>query len=93
MKQLVKNTQGQRFLGASLLFLFIYGVGAVEASQMFRIIMVFVIALIGIIGAVKVHKKLKSGASDIQATAITWFGSFLILMMINTVMQHIKDLF
>jgi Domain of unknown function (DUF4134) len=88
MKQLVKNTQGQRFLGASLLFLGIAGVGAVEAPQMFRIIMVFVIAFIGIIGAVKVHKKLKSGASDIQATAITWFGSFLILTMINTVIGH-----
>ena len=93
MKQLVKNTQVQRFLGASLLFLFIAGVGAVEASQMFRIIMVFVIAFVGIIGAVKVHKKLKSGASDIKATAITWFGSFLILSMGNTLIHHIKQLF
>lgn len=93
MKQLVKNTQGQRFLGASLPFLFISGVEAAEALQMFRIVMVFVIAFIGIIGAVKVFKKLKSGASDIQATAITWFGSFLILLMINTVMRHIEHLF
>jgi hypothetical protein len=34
MKQLVKNTQGQKFLGTSLLFLFIYGLGAMEAPQM-----------------------------------------------------------
>lgn len=93
MKHLVKNAQGQRFLGASLPFLFISGVGAVEALQTFSKVMVFVIALIGIIGAVKVSKKLKSGASDIQATAITWFGSFLILTMLNTVMRHIIQLF
>jgi hypothetical protein len=93
MKQLVKSTQGQRFLGASSLFLFIPDVGATEALQMFSIVMVFVIAIIGIIGAVKVSKKLKSGASDIQATAITWFGSFLTLMMINTIMRHIIQLF
>jgi hypothetical protein len=93
MKHLVKNAQGQRFLGIPLLFLFISGVGAVEALQTFSTVMVFVIALIGIIGAVKVSKKLKSGASDIQATAITWFGSFLILTMLNTVMRHIIQLF
>lgn len=88
MKQLVKSTQGQRFLGTSSLFLFIPDVGATEALQMFRIVMVFVIAFIGIIGAIKVSKKLKSGAFDIQATAITWFGSFLTLLIINTVIGH-----
>ncbi len=93
MKHLVKNAQEQRFLGASLPFLFISGVGAVEALQTFSKVMVFVIAFIGIIGAVKVSKKLKSGASDIQVTAITWFGSFLILTMLNTVMRHIIQLF
>jgi Domain of unknown function (DUF4134) len=88
MKQLVKSTQEQRFFGASSLFLFIPDVGATEALQMFSIVMVFVTAFTGIIGAVKVSKKLKNGASDIQATAITWFGSFLILTIINTVMRH-----
>ncbi|MCU0467446.1 MAG: DUF4134 domain-containing protein [Arcicella sp.] len=93
MKQLVKNTQGQRFLALSLLFLVIAGVVALDAPKMFSIIRVILIAFVGIIGAVKVHKKLKSGASDIQAMAMTWFGSFLILLMGNTLMQHIQQLF
>lgn len=85
MKQLVNQTQGQRFLALSLLFLVPAGV----APQMFKIIVVVIIALVGIIGAIKVHKKLKSGAADIQATALNWFGSFLILTILNTVMQSL----
>jgi len=86
MKQLVNQTQGQRFLALSLLFLVIAGVGAKEAPKMFSIIMVIVIAFVGIVGAIKVHKKFKSGAADIQPAAINWFGSFLMLLMGNTLM-------
>jgi Domain of unknown function (DUF4134) len=89
MKQLVNQTQGQRFLALSLLFLVPAGVGLTATSQIFRIIVVSIIALVGIIGAIKVHKKLKSGAADIQATALNWFGSFLILTILNTVMQSL----
>ncbi len=85
MKQLVNNSQGQRFLALSLLFLVIAGVGASEAPKMFSIIRVILIAFVGIIGAIKVKRKLDSGASDIQATAINWFGSFLILTMGNNI--------
>ena len=89
MKQLVNQTQGQRFLALSLLFLAPAGVGLTVTPQMFKIIVVVIIALVGIIGAVKVHKKLESVASDIQATAITWFGSFLILTILNTAIQSL----
>ena len=89
MKQLVNQTQGQRFLALSLLFLVSAGVGLTATPQIFRIIVVSIIALVGIIGAIKVHKKLKSGAADIQATALNWFGSFLILTILNTVMQSL----
>ena len=89
MKQLVNQTQGQRFLALSLLFLVPAGVGLTVTPQIFRIIVVSIISLVGIIGAIKVHKKLKSGAADIQATALNWFGSFLILTILNTVMQSL----
>lgn len=89
MKQLVKNTQGQRFLGASLLFLFISGVGAVEVPQMLDKIMFIVLAFVGIIGAIKVFKKWKNGASDLQPVAMDWFGCFLILLISNNVIQHL----
>jgi Domain of unknown function (DUF4134) len=52
---------------------------------MFKIITVIVLALVGIIGAVKVYKKLQSGASDLQSVAMNWFGSFLILTIGNTI--------
>lgn len=89
MKQLVNQTQGQRFLALSLLFLAPAGVGLTATPQISKIIVVVIIALVGIIGAIKVHKKLKSGAADIQATALNWFGSFLILTILNTVMHSL----
>lgn len=87
MKQFVKIVQEEKFLVLSLLFLCVAGVGAMEypQMQMLKIIRVIVLALVGIIGAIKVHKKLKSGASDIQATAMDWFGSFLILTIGNNI--------
>ncbi|MCU0467526.1 MAG: DUF4134 domain-containing protein [Arcicella sp.] len=87
MKQLLKTSQGQKDLGISLLALCIAGVVALQAPLMVsRIIMCLVIASVGIIGAVKVHRKMKSGAADLQATAMNWFGSFLVLMMANTIL-------
>lgn len=85
MKHFVKTIQEEKFLVLSLLFLCIAGVGAMEYPQMFKIISVIVLSLVGIIGAVKVHKKLQSGASDLQSVAMNWFGSFLILTMGNTI--------
>ena len=93
MKQLKKNTQGQRFLGISLLFLFISGMGAVEVSQMLDKIMVIVLVFVGVIGAIKVFKKWKNGASDLQSVAMDWFGCFLMLLISNNVMRHIQHLF
>ena len=73
MKQLKKNTQGQRFLGASLLFLFISGVGAVEVPQMLDKIMVIVLAFVGVIGAIKVFK---SGRTELPIYNLwQWIGS------------------
>lgn len=89
MKQLVKNTQIQRLLGLSLLFLSIAGVGAMEAPQMFSKILCIVLAFVGIIASVKVLKKWKSEASDLQPAAIAWFGSFLMLMIGNTIMLSV----
>ena len=89
MKQLVTKTQGLRFLALSLLFLAIGSVAVKEVPRMFSIIMVVVIAFVGITGAIKVHKKLESGASDTKAAAINWFGSFLILVMLNTMLRSI----
>lgn len=87
MKQLVKKTRVQTILGLSLLFLYI---GTFKAApQMFSKIMCIVLAFVGIIGAVKVYKKLKSGASDLQSAAITWFGSYLFLLVGNTVMLSV----
>ena len=93
MKQVKKNTQGQRFLGTSLLFLFISGVGAVEIPQILDKIMVIVLAFVGVIGAIKVFKKWKNGASDLQPVAMDWFGCFLMLLISSNVMRHIQHLF
>lgn len=89
MKQLVTKTQGLRLLALSLLFLAIGSVAVKEAPRMFSIIMVVVIAFVGIIGAIIVRKKFESGASDTQAAAINWFGSFIILVMLNTMLRSI----
>ena len=89
MKQLVTKTQGLRFLALSFFFLAIGSVAVKEAPRMFSIIMLVVIAFVGTIGMIKVHKKFKSGASDTQAAAINWFGSFLILVMLNTMLRSI----
>ena len=89
MKQLVTKTQGLRFFALSLLFLAIGSVAVKEAPRMFGIIMVVVIAFVGTIGMIKVRKKFESGASDTQAAAINWFGSFLILVILNTMLRSI----
>ena len=90
MKQLLKNIQGKTALALSLLFLSIAGVGATEVSlEMFNKMMCFVLAIVGSIGSVKIYRKWKIGASDIQPTAITWFGSFLFLLVGNTLMLSI----
>ena len=63
MKQLVKKTPVQTILGLSLLFLYI---GAMQAApQMVSKIICLLLAFVGIIGAVKVFHKWKSGASDL----------------------------
>ncbi len=77
--------QEGRLVRISLLFLIIAGVGATKSPQMFKIITVIILALVGIIGAIKVHKKFESGASDLQPVAMDWFGSFLILTIGNTI--------
>ena len=89
MKQLVTKTQGLRFFALSLLFLAIGSVAVKEAPRMFSIIMLVVIASVGTIGMIKVRKKFESGASDTHAAAIDWFGSFLILVMLNTMLRSI----
>lgn len=90
MKQLVNQTQGQTILGLSLLFMFIAGVGTFEATpQMFSKILTILLAFVGIIGAVKVFKKFKNGASDIQPAATAWFGSFLMLLVGNTIIVSV----
>ena len=85
MKQFVKKIQEEKFLVLSLLFLCIAGVGATESPQIFRIITVIVLAFVGIVGVIKVYKRLQSGASDLQPVAMDWFGSLLILTIGNNI--------
>ena len=87
MKQLLKKTPVQTILGLSFLFLYIEAMQA--APQMFSKIICILLAFVGIIGAVKVFYKWKSGASDLQPTAMAWFGSFLTLLMGSTIMLSV----
>ena len=84
MKQLLKKTPVQTILGLSFLFLFIGAMAT--APQIVNKITNVLLILVGIIGAVKVWNKWKSGASDVQPTAMTWFGSYLTLLMLSTIL-------
>ena len=87
MKQLVKKTPVQTIIGLSFLFLFIGAMAT--APQIVNKITNVLLILVGIIGSVKVWNKWKSGASDLQPTAMTWFGSYLFLLVGNTVMLSV----
>ncbi len=84
MKQLLKNNQVQIVLGLSFLFLFIGAMAT--APQIVNKITNVLLILVGIIGSVKVWNKWKSGASDVQPAAMTWFGSYLTLLMLSTIL-------
>lgn len=76
MKQLLKKCKDKKPLDFPYFFCASLAWELSKAPQMFSEIMCIVLASVGIIGAVKVYKKWKSGASDFQPATITWFGSF-----------------
>ncbi|PWK16799.1 uncharacterized protein DUF4134 [Arcicella aurantiaca] len=73
------------------------GVAAIEDAQVqikkyfapVTIIIYIIAAIVGMIGAFKVYNKWQNGDQDVQKVAVGWFGSFLFLIIANTVLRSV----
>jgi Domain of unknown function (DUF4134) len=73
------------------------GVAALEDAQVqikkyfapLTIIIYIIAAIVGMIGAFKVYNKWQNGEQDVQKAAVGWFGSFLFLIIANTVLRSV----
>lgn len=73
------------------------GVAAIEDAQVqirkyfapVTIIIYIIAAIVGMIGAFKVYNKWQNGDQDVQKIAVSWFGSFLFLIIANTVIRSV----
>lgn len=76
------------------------GVAAIEDAQTqikkyfapVTVIIYIIAAIVGMIGAFKVYSKWQNGDQDVQKVAVGWFGSFLFLIIANTVLRSVFGL-